>query len=346
MNHTIIDYVWIGGDGELRSKARVIHSPINNIDEIPIWNYDGSSTNQADGKFSEVFICPRRVFNCPFRKNNHIIVMCDTYSPSKIQDTYNIEKFKLLNEPLKNNYRYNAQKIFDKYADQKPWYGLEQEYFIIDNITNLPIGFDPDGKQGQYYCSVGGQNAFGRQIVEEHLGACLYAGIKISGINAEVAPGQWEFQIGPVEGIDAADQLWIARYILEKITEKYNVTINYEPKPLSGDWNGSGCHTNFSTEDMRADNGIERIIEVMEKLKNHHTEHMEVYGENNEKRMTGHHETSNYNNFTYGIANRKCSVRIPNETHNNKKGYFEDRRPAANMDPYLVTSKILETIMN
>lgn len=330
---TFFDYVWLGGHGELRSKTRVIYDDINpfNIEQIPVWNYDGSSTDQADGGSSEVFIYPRSVFKCPFRKEDSYIVMCDTYTPDNI--------------PLKDNHRHRAQEIFDKYADQIPWYGLEQEYFIYDRETNLPVGFDPAKTQGQYYCSVGAQNAFCRVISEEHLDACLFAGIKISGTNAEVAPGQWEYQVGPVEGIAAADQLWVSRYILEKITEKYNKYIVYDPKPIEGNWNGSGCHTNFSTAAMRTEGGYDVIIASMDKLKAKHLEHMEIYGANNKMRMSGLHETSKYDNFNYGIASRKASVRIPSETIRNKMGYFEDRRPAANMDPYQVTAKILETIM-
>nr|AEX62548.1 putative glutamine synthetase [Moumouvirus Monve] len=329
--YTIIDYVWIGGHNELRSKTRVLYKQVNDLMDIPVWNYDGSSTDQATGSSSEVFIYPRRLFKCPFRRPHGFIVMCDTYTPS--------------GEPLPTNHRHDADIIFNKYKNEKPWYGLEQEYFIYDCIRNLPVGFDPSGKQGQYYCSVGGNNCFGRILVDEHLEACLYAGIKISGTNVEVAPGQHEFQIGPVEGIDAADQLWIARYILEKLSENHGKYIVYDPKPLKGDWNGSGCHTNFSTESMRSDGGYDVIISVMDKLASRHKEHMEIYGKNNKERMSGNHETSNYDEFSYGIASRKASVRIPNETVENKKGYFEDRRPAANIDPYQVTSKILQTVM-
>lgn len=334
MNYTLADYVWIGGNGELRSKTKVIYQQGASVDlgleDFPYWNYDGSSTDQADGNTSEIFIHPKRVFNCPFRKRGKII-LCDTYTPDLV--------------PAKNNHRYFAEKIFRKYADQKPWYGLEQEYYIFDVSSNMPIGFNPYGKQGQYYCSVGGQNAFCRNISDEHLEACLNAGINISGTNAEVAPCQWEFQVGPVEGIDASDQLWIARYILERISEKYNTYIVYDPKPLKGDWNGSGCHTNFSSENMRNEGGLMVINKAIEKLKEKHMEHMEIYGKNNTERMTGEHETSDYYTFSCGIGSRKSSVRIPNETMINKMGYFEDRRPAANMDPYQVTSKILETIM-
>ncbi|ARF10725.1 glutamine synthetase [Hokovirus HKV1] len=325
----VVDYIWLGGNLELRSKVRVLPLTDGNL-QIPEWNFDGSSTNQADGSNSEIFLKPRAFFPCPFRKSPNYIALCDTYDK---------------NGPAKNNNRVYANLIFEKYKDQKPWYGLEQEYFIFDKKTNLPLGYNESNKQGQYYCSVGSLNAYGREISDQHLKYCLYAGIKISGTNAEVAPGQWEFQIGPVEGIKAADQLWVARYILEKISEKYEAYIVFHPKPIKGDWNGSGCHTNFSTEAMRNAGGYEIIIEAIKKLESKHSEHMLVYGDNNDERMTGEHETSNYNSFSYGVANRKASIRIPTDTYNDGYGYFEDRRPASNMDPYLVTAKILETIM-
>lgn len=335
--NTIVDYVWIGGHGELRSKTRVLSTVINHISDIPEWNYDGSSTYQADSKTSEIIIKPCRMVRCPFRRSNELtgliglIVLCDAYSIDGI--------------PASCNNRCEADKIFDTYTDQLPWYGLEQEYFIYDNTTNMPIGFNPLTSQGQFYCSVGSVNALGREISDMHLESCLFAGLQMSGTNAEVAPGQWEFQIGPVLGIDAADQLWIARYILEKLSEKFNVTIVYHPKPLPGNWNGSGCHCNFSTVKMRDEpNGIEHINNAVAKLEHYHDLHIRNYGEFNEQRMTGKHETSSYSKFTYGVGDRTASVRIPSETFLSKKGYLEDRRPAANCDPYKVTSLILSTI--
>ena len=238
--------------------------------------------------------------------------------------------------------RFLANDIFNKKLDEKPWYGLEQEYFMMKN--GKPLGFDESTKtQGQYYCSVGAENAFGREIALKHLEYCIIAGIKISGINAEVAPGQWEFQIGPCEGIRAGDHLWMARYILQRIGEEYHTQINFSPKPLSGDWNGSGCHTNYSTEIMREENGLEHINVAILKLGEKHEEHMKVYGIGNELRMTGEHETASYDKFSFGIANRGTSIRIGNATFNNKCGYFEDRRPSSNCDPYIVTSKIFKT---
>ena len=231
--------------------------------------------------------------------------------------------------------------------DEEPWFGLEQEYFLIDPVTNKPIGYNETGKQGQYYCSVGYENAIGRHVAEEHLKMCLYAGIKISGMNAEVAPSQWEFQVGPCTGIQSGDHLWTARYILQRLGEKHKVKIDFEPKPLKGDWNGSGCHANYSTQNMREGTedktGLEYIEEAIHKLSKNHAEHMKIYGSGNEERMTGEHETASYDKFTDGVANRGASVRRGHDTIKNHEGYFEDRRPSSNCDPYLVTSAIFKT---
>ena len=331
---TIVEYVWIGGNYELRSKIKVIYNDkiINNISDVPVWNYDGSSTDQAAGTDSEVIIKPRAFFGN--KDTNHKFVLCDTYTPSGI--------------PLETNNRVKAEKIFDKKLSESPWYGMEQEYFLIDKQSHKPLGFDGNKSQGQYYCSIGANNAFGRDIAEEHLNYCIKHGIKISGMNAEVAPGQWEYQIGPCEGIEAGDHLWMARYFLEKIAEKNNVGVSIDPKPLLGDWNGSGCHTNFSTKSMREGKdekkGLFYINNAIEKLSKNHKEHMDVYGTGNELRMTGKHETASYDVFSYGIADRGASVRIPMGTANDGYGYLEDRRPSANMDPYLVCTMLIETI--
>jgi glutamine synthetase len=347
MYKIIVEYIWLDNNYELRSKSQILNIG-NRLPEIgikpndlPIWNYDGSSTGQAIGNKSEIIIKPRAIYRCPFRRSNYnhavgYLVMCDTYNTEDL--------------PTETNKRHAAEQIFNKNLEEKPWYGIEQEYFIINNKTKLPLGFtenEEPNAQGQYYCSVGSRNAFGRELIEMHYEFCLYAGLMISGINSEVAPGQWEYQIGPVEGIEAGDQLYISRYILHRISEIYNVHINIHPKPIAGDWNGSGCHTNYSTLNMRegttSKKGLEYINEAINKLSLKHDEHMEIYGTDNNLRMTGKHETAAYDKFSHGVANRGVSIRIPTSTFKNEKGYFEDRRPASNMEPYLVTSKLFET---
>lgn len=333
MEYTILDYVWIGGKGELRSKVRVCHGmSITKLEDVPEWNFDGSSTGQEDGTSSEIFLRPVKIVPCPFEKNGAWIVLCECYQAN--------------GSPAKYNHRHEAKKIFDQYRNQEPWFGIECEIFIYDCKTNQPIGFNQNESQFRFYCGVGGNNAFNlRQLMHEHMHACLYAGLKISGVNLEVAPGQIEYQLGPIEGIDAADQVWIARYLLERITEKYGWYVQYHPKPLIGDWNGSGMHHNVSTKAMREPGGYNVILSSMQKLKNKHAEDILNFGEYNQQRMTGQHETSRFDQFSFGIANRKCSIRIPTDTVNKGCGYYEDRRPASNCDPYIVTSTILRTLM-
>ncbi len=330
---TQIEYIWIDGNEGLRSKARTLDFIVTNISQLPIWNYDGSSTNQAGDNASEVYLKPIAFYPDPFRRGNNILVLCETCEATQ----------ELI--PIPSNTRHNANKIMEEAENSIPWFGLEQEYMLMDPNTNLPLGWPENGSpksQGPYYCSVGSENAFGRMIVESHYRACLYSGIKISGINAEVCPGQWEYQVGPCVGIDAGDQLWMSRYLLQRVCEDFNVSVSFEPKLYSG-WNGSGMHTNFSTKEMRVDGGYKHILNAIEKLSENHLEHIKIYGKNNEKRLTGLHETSSMDKFTYGVANRNCSVRIPSQVVTDKKGYLEDRRPASNCDPYLVTSKIVET---
>ena len=318
----IIEYIWIGGNGELRTKTRVVDN-ISNLNTLT-WNYDGSSTGQSSSaENTEIILKPVKLYNNPLTYN-HIskLLLCDTYN---IDGT-----------PHATNNRFAATNIFNQKQEYVSWFGLEQEYFMIHPEWNSNVA------QGKYYCGIGNKSPVERLIAEQHLIACLNINLSISGINAEVANKQWEFQIGPCEGITAADQLYVARYLLERIAEKNEVNICYDPK-LFKDINGSGCHTNFSTKFTREENGILHIYEYIDKLKLKHDEHMEVYGKNNKERLTGHHETASYDAFSYGIGTRNTSIRIGNETYRDGKGYFEDRRPAANMDPYLVTSRIFQT---
>merc|ERR1711904_311341 len=227
-----------------------------------------------------------------------------------------------------------------------PWYGIEQEYTLVKTDGHTPLGFPDVGypaPQGPYYCGAGFDSAIGRPIADNHYKACLYAGVTIAGINAEVMPGQWEYQIGPCEGIQSGDDLWMSRYLMIRVCEKHGVNVSFDPKPIPGDWNGAGCHTNYSTKEMREAGGYAKIIAAIEKLGKKHEEHIAAYGEGNERRLTGAHETAAIDKFSYGVANRGASIRIPRDTEKAQYGYFEDRRPASNCDPYIVTSKIFDT---
>jgi len=332
------EYVWIGGayttgGFDLRSKTKSLESKPTKVEDLPIWNYDGSSTGQAPGTDSEVLLKPVRIFPDPFRRGDNILVLCETILP-------------VTHKPIPTNTRCAAKAIFDQKLDLKPWFGIEQEYTLIKKDGIRPLGFPEVGypaPQGPYYCGAGYDSAIGRPVADAHYKACLYAGITISGINAEVMPGQWEYQVGPCEGITSGDHLWMSRYLMVRVCEVLGVNITFDPKPASGDWNGAGCHTNYSTAPMRADGGYTEIIKAIEKLGKKHDEHIKVYGEGNERRLTGAHETAPITKFSYGVANRGASVRIPRDAEQQKKGYFEDRRPASNMDPYVVTSKIFHT---
>lgn len=333
-NIIIATYIWIGGNNELRSKKKtLVHKNIHSIKDFPIWNFDGSSTNQMikDSNNSEILLSPVQYYKDPFFTNNAFLVLCECLHP----DT---------NNPIPSNTRYLCNKIMNLVKKHEVWFGIEQEYTLYTKDKKL-LGWEGKNpeKQGQYYCSVGTENAIGQYISDEHYVLCLQAGLQVSGTNAEVMPGQWEYQIGICEGIDVSDQLWISRYILQRVCEKYSLIVSFDPKPLE-DWNGAGCHTNMSTLDMRQENGYKNICIAITKLQKMHSTNMKVYGTNH-KRLTGKFETSSINSFTWGVGDRSASIRIPTKTCKENRGYFEDRRPASDCDPYLVTLELVKTIL-
>lgn len=340
-----LEYVWLDGNypQQIRSKTKIIESTKNttfekwkkNPESLPVWNFDGSSTNQATTKNSELLLKPVNIFIDPFKEDGFVV----------LAEVYNTDM-----TPHKTNKR-NKMIETIKNFDDETMYGFEQEYIIYDRSTNKPLGWPIDGfpkPQGDYYCAVGGNNVTGRQFVDEHTSLCGISELEISGINAEVALGQWEYQIGPVYAADGADQLWMSRYILHKLSEKYNYYIELDPKPYKGnDWNGSGMHVNFSTKEMRKDlkNKKKLVTEACEKLGTRVKEHIDVYGVNNQYRLTGANETCSINEFRYGVGDRSASIRIPTSINDNKTpGYLEDRRPASNGDPYEIVNVMIETI--
>ncbi|ORX62043.1 hypothetical protein DM01DRAFT_1365407 [Hesseltinella vesiculosa] len=328
-----VEYVWIDALGQLRSKTKTVESVPQKASDLPEWNFDGSSTGQAEGHDSDVLMQPVALYNDPFRGGNNKFAICELFNPD--------------GTPHKTNHRHACAKIMSAHADQKPWFGIEQEYMLFDPETSKPYGWPKHGfpePQGKYYCGVGAGKIFGRDIVEAHYRACLHAGVNISGVNAEVAPGQFEYQVGPCEGIVMGDDLWAARYLLERVSEDFGICVSIHPKPIKGDWNGAGCHTNVSTLAMREEGGLAEIEKAINKMAARHNEHIAVYGEDNDQRLTGRHETGHIDQFSYGVANRGASIRIPRHVGKEGKGYFEDRRPASNIDPYQVTGIIIESI--
>jgi len=334
----VAEYVWLDARGVPRSKTKTLAKKPCAPEDLPVWNFDGSSTEQAPGSDSEILLIPRSIFKDPFRGGDNILVMAECVTPDM--------------KPAIGNYRAGCAAIMEQYQDLEPWFGIEQEYTLLRPeqhgvMSKTPYGFNPDGSepapQGPYYCGAGCNFAIGRSVADTHYAKCLYAGVKIAGINAEVMPGQWEYQVGPCKGIEMGDHLQMSRYIMNRVTEDLGIQVTYEPKPRDGDWNGAGCHTNFSIKEMRAEGGYEVVEKVCQAFGTVAKEHIAEYGEGNEKRLTGLHETCSINEFKYGVADRGASIRIPRETFLNKKGYMEDRRPAANCDPYKVTGRMLRT---
>lgn len=327
-----LEYIWLDGYepvANLRGKTKVLEGDPENfsLEDCPEWGFDGSSTLQAEGSDSDCMLKPVALYPDSTRKNG-FLVMCEVMLPN--------------GDPHPSNTRSTIPE------DEGLWIGLEQEYFLFQD--GRPLGWPESGypnPQGEYYTGVGYSNVgdLARTIVEEHLDVCLDAGINHEGINAEVAKGQWEFQIFGKGSANACDQVWVARYILLRVCEKYGVDVEWHCKPFQGDWNGSGMHCNFSTEHMRETGGKEYFEALMGAFEKNRDEHIAAYGPDNELRLTGQHETQSIDMFSYGIADRGASIRVPHAFVNDGyRGYLEDRRPNSQGDPYRIVARISQTI--
>lgn len=322
------EYIWIDGTAPtplLRSKTKVLREG----EEPGIWGFDGSSTQQATGDRSDCVLRPSFVCADPIRGGANVLVVAEVLTTDMA--------------PHPSNTRAACADAASTYASFEPLFGLEQEYtFFADG---RPLGWPESGypaPQGPFYCGVGADKVFGREIVEEHLDACLEAGLSVSGINAEVMPAQWEFQVGPLGATEVSDQLTVARWLLLRIAEEHGVSVSFAGKPVVGDWNGAGCHANFSTNQMR--DGYAACVAACEALGERAAHHIAHYGHGIEQRLTGLHETCSYKEFRYGVSDRGASIRIPWQVEQDQRGYIEDRRPNANCDPYVVTRLLLETV--
>ena len=330
MSKTKLEYIWLDGykpTANLRSKTKIVDNFGGKLSDCPMWSLDGSSTQQAEGGSSDCLLKPVAVYPDPVRKNAYLVMT---------------EVLNADGTPHESNGRATIDD-----DDNDFWFGFEQEYFLWDPETNLPLGFPKDQTpQGQFYCSVGGKNTFGRDVMDEHLDICLEAGINVEGTNAEVAAGQWEFQTFAKGAKQAGDEMWVARYLLERTAESYGLAIEYHPKPLGAtDWNGSGMHANFSNSVLRTCGDQKTYEKICEAFRPVVKEHIDVYGADNAQRLTGEHETQSINEFSYGVSDRGASIRIPIMTvENGWKGWLEDRRPASNGDPYKIAGRIIKTV--
>ena len=342
MSRKVLTYIWLDGyeTPNLRSKRRYMnanyHIPagqnVPNVEDIDEWGFDGSSTGQAEGNFSDCVLSPVRIYQDPTGDGDYL-VLCQVMNPD---GTYH-----------DSNTRHRLYEMATTYSEHDMWFGIEQEYIFVDPKNNRPYGWPEIGfpnPQGRYYCGVGGDVTRLRHLVDDHARNLDWIGIPIEGTNAEVMLSQWEYQIGPDEPLKMADDLWIARYVLETMAEQNEVAVSLAPKPIHGDWNGSGAHINFSTKYMRESSDQYYITDVLVALKNRHEDHIEEYGVGNDARLTGAHETQHIDTFSYGVSDRGASIRIPPRTHQTGMGYLEDRRPAANMDPYRALACLVETV--
>jgi glutamine synthetase len=331
-----LEYVWLDGykpEPNLRSKVKIVdYESIKNVVQVgklPVWNFDGSSTNQADTGNSDRILNPVRVYTrygFPL-ENSTVYVLCEVMDSD--------------GKPHESNMRAKLNEEEDGL-----WFGFEQEYFIREEINGNILGHKRNilKGQGEYYCGVG-HNVVGRDFVEEHLNMCLEYGIDITGTNAEVALGQWEYQVFSKGKLKGGDDLWMSRYFLYKISEKYNYHIDLHPKPLThGEWNGSGLHTNFSNDKMRDEGGYEYFLAIFNSFASRHEDHIKAYGSNNHLRLTGGFETQSIDKFSWGISDRGASIRVPQETAKNWKGYVEDRRPGSNADPYKIIREVSKSL--
>ena len=327
------EYIWLDGYEpipHIRSKTTIkeMESFDGDVALLGDWSFDGSSTRQAEGHFSDLVLKPVKVYPDPGRENG-FIVLSEVYAPDGTPHATNTRAM-ITNEDQ------------DDY-----WFGFEQEYVLMTD-DGRPVGFPSGGfpePQGPYYCAVGYHNVAERDLIEEHLDLCLAAGLGITGINSEVMLGQWEFQCFGTSALRACDDLIIARYFLYRVSEKYDVLVELHPKPLKGDWNGSGMHSNFSNSYIRETGGKAYIEALLAQFGPLHAEHMAQYGDHNEERLTGRHETASIEKFSFGVSNRGASLRIPIYTvEHDWKGYLEDRRPASNADPYRVANRIMKTV--
>lgn len=309
-------YVWMSRGGVFRYKIYTLSSlnadgDFDNPDLYPTGTFDGSSTGDAEVGSSDLRIKPCAVYRDV--DGVGVFVLCDI-------DTAETPRANLLT--LIEN-----RKVF---GAESCWFGFEQEYFLLP--------FESESEQDAFhYCSPTSET-----IPQHHYNECRQMGVHITGWNCEVAPNQYEFQVCAA-GVSAADDLIMARWVLLRVCQEHDKGLLLVPKPIPV-YNGSGLHTNFSTPQMRTSpGGWSTMLKSVGLLRDRHNEHMEVYGDGNEERLSGMYETSAFDTFSWGIGSRDTSVRLQKVMKGEDKGFIEDRRPASNANPYVVCYALVNT---
>ncbi|XP_065170276.1 glutamine synthetase 1, mitochondrial-like [Atheta coriaria] len=326
---TLADYFWVDGTGtHFRSRTRTLDKQPKCVEDLPAWHVDGSKTNESDcdAEQQDVRLLPVAMYNDPMRRGGAKLVLCESYTMDY--------------KPTKSNTRSKCCDMYTKTMNHQPLFGFCQQYMLMQ-IDGKPLGWPGGGAQlpstGAYYCGVGARNSIGREIVEAHARACLYAGVGLSGFNSEQIASKWKFETKPTKGIKAPDDIIVGRYLLQRIAAEFGVDASFNPKGVKK--GGSDLHVKFSTSFMAEQNGIEQILAAAEALAKKHKAHMSIYN----SRKTKHR--GKFKKFTWGMGDRGYSVRIPFDVQSAGCGYLEDRRPAANSDPYAVCTAIMKTTL-
>ncbi|KAH1005778.1 glutamine synthetase 2 cytoplasmic isoform X1 [Dendroctonus ponderosae] len=334
---TQISYVWIDGTGlDLRMRTRTLSFTPCNYKDCPNWSFDGSSTFFSTPEQSDNYIVPIAMYADPFRRGNNKMVLCETFSHDK--------------KPTKTNHRQCCIEVLNKVCEQEVMFGFEQEFYLIGpqgDPYGWPCGSTPKSS-GKNYSGIGSQRVVGREVLECIYRCCLYSGIEIYGTTAERAYGQWEVLTGPTLSIKAADDLWMARYIIQRVAEEFGLSASFKANLVK---NGvpSGLHTNMSTKCTRDDGGLKHIQDYICKLEKNHKTDQKYYdcseGKHLKERLTGRHHTCNIEKFKSGVGDRTACIRISPAVADKKKGFFEDRRPCSCADPYNIITALVNTCL-
>jgi glutamine synthetase len=346
-----VEYLWLDAKHHTRSKMRTLYlshdeaadisldDPASALRVIPRWEFDGGATGQATAGGRECVLEPVHAIRHPFPLRPLSIptwlVMCELRIGSgRIHPT---------------DTRAMTRHSFENSAvirDQRALFSAEQEFFFFDKATKAPHGWTIKSTlpRDEYYCGVNRSLKVEREIINELYEKCLACDIPICEASQEVSPAQWKYRIGPAPAPLIGDLLYFAKFILFRLCERHDLYPAFNPKPIKGDWNGSGCHFTISTRHTRhsvkdpADSsrfscGSARIREITDKMSDNHEDFMRSTGSKNIERLTGTHNTSNFRTFSIGINTKSASVAIDSSGRG-----LEDRRPGANVDYYTILS--------